>query len=98
MTFETDWWWSYQDQINKQFLFSRIREDVAACLVSRLKFTNNSIKSSFENKDLVIVGAALTESTIIPPKGKEFKTTFDYKNKFRANFITTEPPKLSSVV
>ena len=42
--------------INKQFLFSRIREDVAACLVSRLKFTNNSIKSTFENKDLVIVG------------------------------------------
>ena len=68
MTFETDWWWGYQDKINKQFLFSRIREDVAACLVSRLKFTNNSIKSSFENKDLVIVGAALTESTIIPSK------------------------------
>ena len=27
---------------------------------------------------------------IIPPKGKEFKTTFDYKNKFRANFISTQ--------
>ena len=29
-------------------------------------------------------------TSIIPPKGKEFKTTFDYKNKFRANFISTQ--------
>ena len=29
-------------------------------------------------------------TSIIPQKGKEFKTTFDYKNKFRANFISTE--------
>ena len=26
---------------------------------------------------------------------KEFKTTFDYKNKFRANFIATEPLTLN---
>ena len=52
MTFEIDWWWNYQDQINKQFLFSRIREDVAACLVSRLKFTNNSIYFSEEFNNL----------------------------------------------
>ena len=30
-------------------------------------------------------------TSLIPPKNKEFKTTFDYKNKFRANFITTDP-------
>ncbi len=30
-------------------------------------------------------------TSLIPPRNKEFKTTFDYKNKFRANFITTEP-------
>ena len=30
-------------------------------------------------------------TSLIPPKNKEFKTTFDYKNKFRANFIATEP-------
>tara|TARA_Y100000992_G_scaffold274103_1_gene216736 strand:- start:323 stop:1999 length:1677 start_codon:yes stop_codon:yes gene_type:complete len=30
-------------------------------------------------------------TSLIPPSNKEFKTTFDYKNKFRANFITTNP-------
>ncbi len=34
-------------------------------------------------------------SSLIPPKNKEFKTTFDYKNKFRANFIATEPLTLN---
>ena len=34
-------------------------------------------------------------TSLIPPKNKEFKTTFDYKNKFRANFITTDPLELS---
>jgi len=29
-------------------------------------------------------------TSVIPPKGKEFKITFDYKNKFRANYITTK--------
>ena len=29
-------------------------------------------------------------TSVIPPKGKEFKTTFDYKNKFRANYIPTK--------
>ena len=33
---------------------------------------------------------------MIPPRNKEFKTTYDYKNKFRANFITTEPLELSA--
>ena len=28
-------------------------------------------------------------TSVIPPKGKEFKITFDYKNKFRANYIST---------
>jgi len=35
-------------------------------------------------------------SSLIPPKNKEFKTTFDYKDKFRANFIATEPLQLSA--
>ncbi len=30
-------------------------------------------------------------TSLIPPKDKEFKTTFDYKNKFRANFISMDP-------
>ena len=33
-------------------------------------------------------------TSLIPPSGKEFKTTFDYKNKFRANFVLTEPLEL----
>ena len=35
-------------------------------------------------------------TSLIPPREKEFKTTFDYKKKFRANFIATEPLKLDS--
>ena len=35
-------------------------------------------------------------TSLIPPSGKEFKTTFDYKNKFRANFVTTEPIELKN--
>ena len=34
-------------------------------------------------------------TSLIPPRNKEFKTTFDYKNKFRANFITTNPITLN---
>ncbi|MDA9598640.1 membrane protein insertase YidC [Candidatus Pelagibacter sp.] len=33
-------------------------------------------------------------TSLIPMKDKEFKTTFDYKKKFRANFIATEPLEL----
>ena len=33
-------------------------------------------------------------TSLIPPRDKEFKTTFDYKKKFRANFIVTEPLEL----
>ena len=40
------------------------------------------------------VGDKYFVASIIPPKDKDFKTTFDYKNKFRANFITTEPMEL----
>ena len=29
-------------------------------------------------------------TSIIPPENKDFKTTFDYKKKFRANYISTE--------
>jgi len=34
-------------------------------------------------------------TSLMPPKNKEFKTTFDYKNKFRANFIATDPLELN---
>ena len=41
------------------------------------------------------VGDKYWITSLIPPRNKEFKTTFDYKNKFRANFITTEPLTLN---
>ena len=34
-------------------------------------------------------------ASIIPSESKEFKTTFDYKDKFRINFITTNPQELN---
>ena len=34
-------------------------------------------------------------ASIIPSNGKQFKTTFDYKNKFRINFIATDPQELN---
>tara|TARA_B100000963_G_scaffold354793_1_gene371893 strand:+ start:1633 stop:3315 length:1683 start_codon:yes stop_codon:yes gene_type:complete len=42
------------------------------------------------------VGDKYYVASIIPPRGREFKTTFDYKNKFRANFITTKPLELNA--
>ena len=42
------------------------------------------------------IGDKFWISSIIPPKGNEFKTTFDYKNKFRANFISTEAKEVSA--
>ena len=40
------------------------------------------------------IGDKFWITSLIPPKGKSFKTTFDYKNKFRANFVTTDPLEL----
>ncbi len=35
-------------------------------------------------------------TSLILPRHREFKTTFDYKNKFRANYISTQPLELKS--
>ena len=35
-------------------------------------------------------------TTLIPEKNKEFRADFNFKNKFRANFIETEPLELES--
>ncbi len=35
-------------------------------------------------------------TTLIPEENKEFRADFDYKNKFRANFIETQPLELAS--
>ena len=36
------------------------------------------------------IGDKFWITSIIPPRNNEFKTTFDYKNKFRANYISTK--------
>ena len=54
------------------------------------KFSMNAQKGWFG------VGDKYWISSIVPPRNKEFKTTFDFKNKFRANYISTEAIELSS--
>ena len=36
------------------------------------------------------------QTAIIPPREKKFKTTFDYKKKFRANYISSEGTEVGS--
>ena len=56
--------------------------------IQEKKFTRTSQKGWLGISDKFWI------TSLIPPSGKEFKTTFDYKNKFRANFVTTEPHEL----
>ena len=51
--------------------------------------------SRISKKGWLGIGDKYWITSLIPPRKKEFKTTFDYKNKFRANFIATEPLELS---
>ncbi len=57
--------------------------------IQEKKFTRTS------KKGWLGIGDKYWITSLIPPKGKEFKTTFDYKKKFRANFIATEPLELN---
>ncbi len=41
------------------------------------------------------IGDKYWVTSLIPPREKEFKTTFDYKDNFRANFVSTEPLELN---
>ena len=50
--------------------------------------------SRISQKGWLGIGDKYWVTSLIPPKQKEFKTTFDYKKKFRANFIATEPLEL----
>ena len=52
--------------------------------------------SRVSQKGWLGIGDKYWITSLIPPEGKEFKTTFDYKNKFRANFILTNPLELNS--
>ena len=56
--------------------------------IQEKKFTRTSQKGWLGISDKFWI------TSLIPPSGKEFKTTFDYRKKFRANFILTEPLEL----
>ena len=51
--------------------------------------------SKTSQKGWLGIGDKYWITSLIPPRNKEFKTTFDYKKKFRVNFISTEPLELN---
>ncbi len=57
--------------------------------IQEKKFTKKA------NKGWLGIGDKFWITTLIPPKGKGFKTTFDYKDKFRANFVASDPLQLN---
>ena len=57
--------------------------------IEEKKFSKNANKGWFG------IGDKYWISSIVPPRNKEFKVTFDYKDKFRANYIATQPIELS---
>ena len=58
--------------------------------IQEKRFSKNASKGWF------VIGDKYWISSIIPPREKEFKVTFDYKDKFRANYIATKPTELGS--
>ena len=66
MAFDIEWWWDFQDRIEDQFGFSRIREDVASRFASRVFTQEGDISVHVKDRDLVIVGAGIKSFTDIP--------------------------------
>ncbi|MBD1153012.1 membrane protein insertase YidC [Pelagibacterales bacterium SAG-MED24] len=58
--------------------------------IQEKKFTRTA------QKGWIGIGDKYWITSLIPSRNKEFKTTFDYKKKFRANFITTDPLELKA--
>jgi YidC/Oxa1 family membrane protein insertase len=50
--------------------------------------------SKISNKGWLGISDKFWITSLIPPKGKDFITTFEYKNKFLANFVMKEPLEL----
>tara|TARA_B100000315_G_scaffold55569_1_gene49754 strand:- start:1493 stop:3184 length:1692 start_codon:yes stop_codon:yes gene_type:complete len=57
--------------------------------IQEKKFSRNA------SKGWLGIGDKYWITSIVPPKNKGFKTTFDYKKKFRANYISTEGIEVS---
>ncbi len=58
--------------------------------IQEKKFSRNA------SKGWLGIGDKYWITSIIPPENKDFKTTFDYKKKFRANYISTEGIEVGS--
>jgi len=58
--------------------------------IKEKKFSQSADKGWFG------IGDKYWISSIIPPRDSKFKVTFDYKEKFRANYIATKPIELEA--
>jgi len=61
-----DWWWSFQEEINSQFGFSKSREEVSSRLISRLYQPKGNLSKLLLHNTVTIVGAGITANEIIP--------------------------------
>ena len=68
MTFDIEWWWKYQKDIEAQFSFSKVREQLAVKLSSRYFKSNNDLGQLLYQQDVVIVGAGITNQESIPER------------------------------
>ncbi len=66
MTFDIDWWWKYQKDIETQFSFSKVREQLAVNLSLRYFKSNNHLGQLLYQKEAVIVGAGITDQEAVP--------------------------------
>ena len=66
MSFDINWWWPLQDEINSQFGFSRSREKVSSRLISRLYKTEGNLSEIIFGREVTIVGAGISANESIP--------------------------------
>ena len=66
MSFDIDWWWPLQDEINSQFGFSKSREKVSSRLISRLYKAEGNLSDIIFDREVTIVGAGISPNESIP--------------------------------
>tara|TARA_B100000579_G_scaffold222839_1_gene182302 strand:+ start:227 stop:868 length:642 start_codon:yes stop_codon:yes gene_type:complete len=66
LSFEIDWWWPLQDEINSQFGFSKSREKVSSRLISRLYRAKGNLSEIIFDREVTIVGAGISDDESIP--------------------------------
>ena len=66
MSFDINWWWPLQDEINSQFGFSKSREKVSSRLISRLYKAEGNLSEIIFGREVTIVGAGISANESIP--------------------------------